>query len=78
MVPADARREAVPALHRLDRPSRKERLMKWWRRSKNSSLDAQPVQIRWYIANQSLPTAMWMLAILLMLFALFGADSMRK
>jgi len=52
--------------------------MKWWRRSKNSSLDAQPVQIRWYIANQSLPTAMWMLAILLMLFALFGADSMRK
>jgi hypothetical protein len=47
------------------------------RRSITSSLDAQPVQIRWYIASRSLPTALWLLAVLLILITLWGADPLR-
>jgi hypothetical protein len=48
------------------------------RRSRTSSLDAQPVQVRWYIPSRSLPTALWLLALLLILMTFWGADPLRR
>jgi hypothetical protein len=48
------------------------------RRSRTSSLDAQPVQVRWYLTTRSLPTALWLLALLLILITLWGAEPLRR
>ena len=37
-----------------------------------------PAQFRRNIAVMSLPTALWLLAVLMILFTLWGADSMRR